>query len=151
MEIPMNIFMRDEDKSSFPNDIHGDMSPIYGTRCATQWLFYLMIRDIEKVKCSSEYPSEGIFFIHRSDAEKFIWNKDLFVVSLQWDFTVDYRANIHVVSNQFNENKIGTGWLKRAHSAGFCCYVPPVMHPTVTPRDSSRGDRLENVVYMGGC
>lgn len=138
---------------TYPAELTGDMSVFRSARTIqheVQWVFYLMLKDQGMdVRISREYPREGIFIIHKANARRFLWNPDLFVVSLQWDYKRDDRAQMHLVSNHYKTTKAALGWLDRFSFAGLQCYNPPVMHSVFTHRDPGCGDRFENIAFIG--
>jgi hypothetical protein len=150
-EACINIYVNPEaDLDSYPSDLLGDMRVFKGFRSEVQWLFYLMLRDQGMdVRICRDYPKEGIFVIHRGNVRKFIWNPALFVISGQWDYLRDDRAQVHLVSNVHKTTNASLNWLDRLSFAGLQCYVPPVTHPVIIPRDPSRGERFENIVFIG--
>lgn len=147
----LKIYINPEERiEDYPQSLSGDMSVFNGFRNEVQWLFYLLLRDrFPGLTLCRDYPEEGILIIHKGNAKKFVWNPDLFVVSPQWDYSRDDRAQIHLVSNQEKTMAAAGGWLDRLSGEGLKYCVPPIMHPHVVPRDPARGDRLENVVFMG--
>jgi hypothetical protein len=139
-----------ENVETYPDNLHGDMSIFNGFRNEVQWLFYLHLRErFTNLQISGEYPEEGIFLIHKSNVKSFNWNPDLFVVSAQWDHPRDDRAQVHLVANQYKTTRQSLGKLDRLSGAGYQYCTCPIMHPVVIPRSEARGDRLENIVYMG--
>lgn len=143
----------DADLDSYPTDLCGDMSVFKDARTIqheVQWLFYLMLKDQGlDIRICRDYPKSGILLIHKAHVKKFVWNPDLLVVSLQWDYNRDDRAQVHLVSNNFKTTNASLGWMDRLSFAGLQCYVPPVMHPVILPRDPARGDRFENIAFIG--
>jgi hypothetical protein len=139
------------DQSSYPDQLlYDDMSVFDGYRDEVQWLFYLMLREQGiDVRLCHDYPKDGIFVIFKGNVRKFIWNPDLFVVSLQWDYPRDDRAQVHLVSNTFSATEASMGRLDRLSFQGHPFYVSEVTHPVIIPRDPKRGDRFENITYIG--
>ena len=137
---------------TYPDELTGDMSVFRSARTIqheVQWVFYLMLKDQGMdVRISRDYPREGIFVIHKANARPFVWNPDLFVVSLQWDYKRDDRAQMHLVSNHYKTTKSALGWLDRLSFAGLQHYNPPVMHSVFTHRDPGLGDRFENIAFV---
>jgi hypothetical protein len=138
---------------AYPDTLLGDMSVFKSERTIqheVQWVFYLMLKDQGlDVEICHDYPKNGILLIHRAHVKKFIWNPDLFVVSLQWDYRRDDRAQMHMVSNHFKTTRASLSLLDRWSFAAQQYYVPPIMHPVIIPRDSSRGDLFEQVAFIG--
>lgn len=140
----------DEDISAYPDNLHGDMSVFKGFRSEVQWLFYLMLKDQGMdVRICRDFPKDGIFVIHKGNVRNFIWNPELFVVSGQWDYQRDDRAQLHLVSNIHKTTNASLGWLDRLSFPGLRCYVPPVTHPVIIPRNPELDDRFENIAFIG--
>ena len=141
------------DINTYPSSLLGDMSVFKAKRTIqheVQWVFYLMLKDQGlDVNICRDYPKDGIFLIHKANAKKFVWNPNLFVVSLQWDYKRDDRAQIHLVSNHYKTTQASLGWLDRLSFQGLQHYVPPIMHPVIIPRDAGRGDVFENMAFIG--
>ena len=141
------------DIQTYPETLTGDMSVFRQARSIqheVQWVIYLMLKDQGwDVRICHGYPASGILVIHRSHVKKFVWNPDLFVVSLQWDYKRDDRAQIHLVSNYFKTSRNALGWLDRISFKGLQYYIPPIMHPVIIPRDRQRGDTFENIAFIG--
>lgn len=139
---------------AYPDNLLGDMSVFKTARTIqheVQWVLYLMLKEDPEldVEICREFPESGIFLIHRSHVKKFVWSPDLFVVSLQWDYKRDDRAQIHLVSNHYKTTSASLGWLDRLSFQGRQCYVPPIMHPVIIPRRADRGDVFENLAFIG--
>lgn len=150
----INIYVSpDADLKSYPDSLLGDMGVFKGARTIrheVQWIFFLMLRDQGlDVQICHDFPERGILLIHKSHVKIFKWNPNLFVVSLQWDYTRDDRAQMHLVSNEYKTTNSSLGWLDRLSFPGLQRYVPPVMHPVIIPRDPARGDRFENIAFIG--
>jgi hypothetical protein len=141
------------DLTTYPDHLRGDMSVFKQARAIqheAQWIFYLMLKDQGMdVRISREYPREGIFLIHKANTKQFVWNPNLFVMSLQWDHRRDDRAQVHLVSNEYKTTPASLGWLDRLSFAGLQFYIQPIMHPTITARSSARGDRFETLAFIG--
>jgi len=148
----INIYINPKaDLSTYPDQLlYDDMSVFDGYREEVQWLFYLMLREQGlDVRICHEYPQKGIFVIFKGNVDGFKWNPDLFVVSLQWDYPRDDRAQVHLVSNTYSTTEASMGWLDRISLRGYPFYVSEVTHPVIIPRDPKRGDRFENITYIG--
>lgn len=143
----------DADLDSYPDSLCGDMSVFKSARTIqheVQWVFYLMLQNQGlNVQICHEHPTSGILLIHKSHVKRFVWHPNLFVVSLQWDYKRDDRAQMHLVSNWHKTTPESLGWLDRMTFAGLQYYVPPIMHPVITPRDPARGNRFENLAFIG--
>ena len=141
------------DITTYPDDLLGDMSVFKSARTIqheAQWIFYLMLKDQGlDVDICRDYPEDGIFVIHKANARKFVWNPNLFVVSLQWDYKRDDRAQMHLVGNKHKATSAALGRLDRLSCKGHQHYVTPIMHPVVIPRDPSRGALFENIAFIG--
>lgn len=139
-----------ENMDRYPDSLLGDMSVFTGFCSEVQWLFYLMLKDQGMdVRISRGYPKEGILVHHKGNVRRFVWHPDLFIVSGQWDYPRDDRAQVHLVSNQYKTTKASLGWLDRVSFQGLQCYVPPITHPVIIPRKPERGDRFEHVAFIG--
>ena len=139
-----------EDMDRYPDSLDGDMNVFTGFCSEVQWLFYLMLKDQGMdVRISRGYPKEGILVHHKGNVRRFVWHPDLFIVSGQWDYPRDDRAQVHLVSNQYKTTKASLGWLDRVSFQGLQCYVPPITHPVIIPRKPERGDRFEHVAFIG--
>lgn len=139
-----------EDMDRYPDSLDGDMNVFTGFCSEVQWLFYLMLKDQGMdIRISRGYPKEGILVNHKGNVRRFVWNPDLFVVSGQWDYPRDDRAQIHLVSNIYKTTNASLGWLDRLSLPGSQCYVPPVTHPVIIPRNPELGARFEHVAFIG--
>ncbi len=144
------------DLSTFPSDMYGDMSVFWNPSLAedgVQWMHYLVLKDQGlDVQVCRKYPKEGILLIPRAEVSGFVWNPNLFVVSLQYDYKRDDRAQMHILSNQYSTKNIKSGgFLDWLSCPGIKCYVPSVMHTQITPRDAARGERFEHIVFNGAA
>lgn len=140
----------DEDTSAYPTDLKGDMRVFKGFRYEVQWIFYLMLKGQGlDVRLSSEYPKQGILVIHRGNVQRFVWNPDLFVVSGQWDYFRDDRAQVHLISNHFKATDRSLDLLDRLSFPGHQFYLPPITHPVIIPRNPALGTRFRNVAFIG--
>ncbi len=152
----INIYMDpDAELDRYPDDLYGDMSVFKDPRIMqyeVQWVLYLLLKNQGMdVQVCQAYPDEGIILIPKSDVKGFVWKPNLYVVSLQYDYRRDDRAQMHVVSNEFKATKAALGILDRVSFAGLQYYVPSVMHSVIIPRDPARGDRFENLVFIGAA
>lgn len=140
----------DENISMYPQSLEGDTSVFKSFLEEAQWMAYLMLRESGlDVQICRAYPRDGILLIHKGNAKKFVWNPNLFVVSMQWDYKRDDRAQMHLVANHYQTTKSSLGWLDRLTFAGLQHYVPPVMHSVIIPRNEQRGNRFENLAFLG--
>ncbi|MEN7972429.1 MAG: hypothetical protein ABFR47_01200 [Verrucomicrobiota bacterium] len=141
------------DINAYPDNLQGDMSVFRQARSIqheVQWIFYLMLKDQGlDVSICHDFPDRGILLIHKSHVKKFAWNPNLFVVSLQWDYKRDDRAQMHLVSNNYKTTKASLGWLDRLSFQGLQHYVPPIMHPVIIPHDAEREDQIEKIAFIG--
>ena len=139
-----------EDIDTYPDSLLGDMSVFKGFRFEVQWLFYLMLKgEGMDVQIFRDYPQEGILVIHKGNVRRFVWNPNLFVVSGQWDYPRDDRGQVHLVSNIHKTTNASLSWLDRLSFSGRQCYVPPVTHPVIIPRNAELGNRFENIAFIG--
>lgn len=137
------------DIDKYPDHLLGNMDILGNYRNESQWILYLMLKEFMPVRLCTEPPDEGIYIVHKGNVRGFIWKPKLYVVSLQWDYPRDDRAQVHLVSNIEKTKCSALGWMDRCSFAGLQHYVSPIMHMTITPRDAARGDRFENIVYFG--
>jgi len=139
-----------EDMNTYPASLVGNMSVFKDFRSEVQWIFYLMLKNQGMdVGICRDYPPAGIFVIHKGNVRKFVWNPGLFVVSLQWDYPRDDRGQVHLVSNIHKTTNASLGWLDRFSFPGRQCYLPPVTHPVIIPRNPEHGNRFENITFIG--
>lgn len=147
----INIYLPEEvDSSRFPSDLYGHFEKAQDYKVESSWLFYVMLRNqgIDTRICHT-YPQTGILLIHKAFAQDFVWNPELLVVSLQWDYKRDDRAQVHLVSNLFKTRCTSLSWLDRCSLIGLQFFVQPPMHPYLVQRSADRGDRFENIAFIG--
>ena len=150
-QIQINIYLpRDVDTTGYPVSLSDDFNMSVDYRIESSWMFYLMLKGegLPSQICR-EYPKRGILMIHRAFSKKFVWNPDLFVVSMQWDYKRDDRGQVHLVSNEYQTNASASGWMDRLTYTGLRCFAPPPMHPQLTPRSPARGAQSETVAFIG--
>lgn len=150
-QTPINIYLpSDVDTTGYPVSLSGDFNMSVDYRIESSWMFYLMLESEGlPVRICREYPRNGILMIHKAFTRKFVWNPDLFVVSMQWDYKRDDRGQVHLVSNEYQTHASASGWMDRFTFAGLRCFAPPPMHPSLTPRNPVRGNRFETVAFIG--
>ena len=150
-QIRINIYLPPGmDTTGYPVSLSGDFNMSADYRIESSWMFFLMLKgEGLPVKICREYPKRGILLIHKAFTEKFVWNPDLFVVSMQWDYKRDDRGQVHLVSNGYQMRAFASGWMDWVTFTGLRCFAPPPMHPLLTPRNFTRGDLFETVAFIG--
>ena len=147
----MNIYIPSGvDTTGFPGVLSDDFEMSVDYKIESSWMFYLMLKGQGlQVRICMEYPQEGILLVHKAFVKHFVWNPELFVISMQWDYKRDDRAQVHLVSNKYKTHSSSLGWMDRFTFSGLQYFVQPPMHPVLIPRSSERGDRFENVAFIG--
>ena len=147
----INIYLPPEvDTTGYPVSLSDDFNMSEDYRVESSWMFYLMLKgEGLSVQVCREYPKQGILLIHKAFTKKFVWNPDLFVVSMQWDYKRDDRGQVHLVSNEYKTHVSTLRWLDRVTFPGLQYFVPPPMHPVLTLRNRARGDLFETVAFIG--
>ncbi len=148
---PINIYLApDVDTTGFPDALSENFSMSVDYRIESSWICYLMLKNEGfLVQICREYPKQGILLIHKAFRKKFIWNPDLCVVSMQWDYKRDDRGQIHLVSNEYKTKTSALGWLDRITFPALQYFVQLPMHPVLIPRNPKRGNRFEVVAFIG--
>lgn len=147
----INIYLpADTDLAGFPDHIGGDFRETPDYKVESSWMFYLMLKNQNiPVQICNDYPEQGILLIHRAFVRSFVWNPRLFVVSMQWDYKRDDRAQLHLVSNHWKTRPSALGLMDRISAPGLQFFVQPPMHPHLVERNPDRGDRFENIAFLG--
>lgn len=147
----INIYLPEKlDTTDYPASLSDDFNMSVDYKIESSWMFYLMLKgEGVPVQICRKYPRHGILLIHKAFTKRFVWNPELFVVSMQWDYKRDDRGQVHLVSNEHKTHTSALGWLDRVTFSGLQYFVPPPMHPVLTPRNPARGDLFETVAFIG--
>lgn len=147
----INIYLpKGVDTESFPDDLYGQFKVAQDYKIESSWTFFLMLANQGvEVQICNEFPSSGILVIHKAFAVHFDRNPNLFVVSMQWDYKRDDRAQVHLVSNHFKTRTSSLDWLDRISFPGLRFYVQPPTHSCLTMRNADRGNRFETLAFLG--
>lgn len=117
------------------------------------WTYFTAIVLQEKgypVEITTEIPEEGIVLSHsRYLPQKRIVNDKAILVCIRADYGRNHMAHIHIVQNPEQPHMKGKDAIERFFIPGPSFYIPYWPQPGLIPRDSKRGDKFENVVYMG--
>ncbi|HEY9620313.1 MAG TPA: hypothetical protein V6C78_08090 [Crinalium sp.] len=106
---------------------------------------YLYLK-ADGLPCSlvQEMPSEGIVISHKDFLpDHAIPNRNTLLICIQGDKTEHPYAQLHVVQNLQDQQ-----WKERP-TLWDSYYMPHWIQSSLIPRNPERGDRFENIVYMG--
>jgi hypothetical protein len=117
------------------------------------WTYFTPIVLKEKgydVKITTKIPDEGIVLSHsRYLPQKRLVNDKTILICIRADYGRNHMAHIHIVQNPKQPKMIGKDILERLFFPGLSFYIPYWPQPGLIPRDPNRGDKFENIVYMG--
>jgi hypothetical protein len=102
------------------------------------------------VHITSQIPEEGILLSHSQYLpQRRITNDRTLLICIRADYGRNHLAEMHVVQNPDQEHYKGKDFVERLLLPGPSYYIPYWPQPGLIPRRQERGDRFENVVYMG--
>jgi hypothetical protein len=102
------------------------------------------------VHITSQIPDEGIVLSHSQYLpQRRITNDHTLLICIRADYGRNHVAQMHVVQNPAQERYKGKDFFEKLLLPGPSYYIPYWPQPGLTPRRQDRGDRFENVVYMG--
>lgn len=141
----------DKFKSSWPKSLKDDWISFGGG--AKIWTYFTAIVLKEKgypVDITTEIPKEGIVLSHsRYLPQRRLVNDKAILICIRADYGRNHMAHMHIVQNLCQVYMRGRDFLEKFFLPGPSYYIPYWPQPGLIPRHSSRGDRFENVVYMG--
>lgn len=102
------------------------------------------------VHITTEMPDEGIVLSHSQYLpQKRITNDRTLLICIRADYGRNHVAQMHVVQNAAQERYQGKDFFEYLLLPGPSYFIPYWPQPGLVPRDPARGDRFENLVYMG--
>lgn len=117
------------------------------------WVYftYLVLREKGlPVNLTSEFPELGILVGHSLDIpEGKAWPDELYLVCAQGDWPRNLFAPCHIVGNRLQTRPCSLNVPDRFLLPGPSYFIPHWPQMGMVPRDSNRGDRFENIDYLG--
>jgi hypothetical protein len=121
------------------------ISPMQGGGCIWTLQTYLQLHD-QGFPCQlvSDIPHEGIIITHR-DYLSDSWqpNSKSLLVCLRADVDRHPYAQLHVVQNPYQARA------KKSTELWESYFIPHWPQPGIIPRDATRGEKFENVTFLG--
>lgn len=90
------------------------------------------------VELTSEVPKDGVLFVSSYDLQMLTVQSDVLVVCILADGYPSPRSDLTIVQN----------WEQAPFCKPALC-IPHWPQPNLVPRDASRGERVENVAFLG--
>jgi hypothetical protein len=102
------------------------------------------------VTITTEIPDEGIVLSHSQYLpQKRITNDRTLLICIRADYGRNHPAQVHVVQNAEQERYQGKEFFESLLLPGPSYFIPYWPQPGLIARSQERGERFENVVYMG--
>lgn len=102
------------------------------------------------VRITTDIPDEGIVLSHSQYLpQRRITNNRTLLICIRADYGRNHPAQMHVVQNRDQAHYVGRDFLEHLLLPGPSYYIPQWPQPGLIRRDPARGDRFENVAYVG--
>lgn len=102
------------------------------------------------VRITTEIPDEGIVLSHSQYLPQHrITNERTLLICIRADYGRNHPAQMHVVQNADQAHYAGKDIIEYLFLPGPSHYIPQWPQPGLVPRNRDRGDRFENVVFVG--
>lgn len=102
------------------------------------------------VQITTELPDEGIVLSHSQNLpQKRITNDKTLLICIRVDYGRNHPAQMHLVQNADQAHYARRDMIEYLFQPGPSYYIPQWPQPGLVPRDTERGDRFENIVFVG--
>jgi len=102
------------------------------------------------VQSISSMPKEGVVIAHTGDLNLHSPPPPgVYLVCYQGDWERSLWAHEHIVANHFQATCSSLSRADRLFGVGLRYHLPFIPEPRLTPRSQERGDRFEQIAYMG--
>lgn len=153
MSSPEIYFYVPPDKFSedWPKSLSADWVAFGGG--ANIWSYFTAVALNElglSVNITTQMPESGIVLSHSQYLpQRRVTNDDTMLVCIRADYGRNHPAHMHVVQNADQATYAGRDFLEYLMLPGPSYYIPQWPQPGLITRDRSRGNRFENIAFVG--
>lgn len=120
---------------------------------ANVWSYFTAVALNEfgfKVNVTTRIPDEGIVLSHSQYLpQRRVTNERTMLICIRADYGRNHPAHMHVVQNADQAHYAGKDFLELVLMPGPSYHLPYWPQPGLIPRDMQRGDRFENIAFVG--
>ena len=102
------------------------------------------------VHITTEFPQQGIVLSHSQYLPQHrITNEQTMLICIRADYGRNHPAQMHVVQNADQAHYAGKDFVEYLFLPGPSYFIPYWPQPGLIPRNVDRGDRFENIAFVG--